>query len=256
MLSPSCRRLLTAATCLLLGCTLPVSLVQADHHEESAGWITLFDGQNLDAWTLRSPAAEGIWSVKNGVIDCNPVAGGRADKNLWSKQSFGDFTLRLEWRLKTPQGMAEIPTILPNGTYKLNQKGERVVTRMAVADSGVYVRGSSKHQINIWNWPIGSGEVYGYRNNNPDDKVRASVTPKLNADRPLGEWNTFEITMVGKDLTVILNGKVVIDQARLAEAAEFAPIALQHHGGYDAAKKTWLASSSVVQFRNIKIKEL
>ncbi len=101
----------------------------------------MFDGQNLDAWTLRSPAAEGIWSVKNGVIDCNPVAGGRADKNLWSKQSFGDFTLRLEWRLKTPQGMAEIPTILPNGTYKLNQKGERVVTRMAVADSGVYVRG-------------------------------------------------------------------------------------------------------------------
>ena len=30
-------------------------------------------------------------------------------------------------------------------------------------DSGIYLRGSSKSQVNIWCWPIGSGEVYGYR---------------------------------------------------------------------------------------------
>ena len=55
---------------------------------------------------------------------------------------------------------------------------------------------------------------------------------------------------------MVLNGQTVIDKARLAEAAEFAPIALQHHGGYDADTDTWLSSSSTVQFRNIKIKEL
>ncbi|MDB4473897.1 DUF1080 domain-containing protein [Opitutaceae bacterium] len=219
-------------------------------------WITLFDGKDLKRWTTRSDIAKDIWTVKDGVIDCSPIAEPRVDKNLWSKRSFGDFTLKLEWRISDLKGMSEIPTILPDGSYQLDDKGEKVLTTMPVADSGVYVRGSSKHQINIWNWGIGSGEVYGYRNNNPDATVRASVTPSENADKPVGEWNTFEITMQGKDLTVVLNGKTVLDKARLAEAAEFAPIALQHHGGYDAKTDTWRPSSSTVQFRNIKIKEL
>ena len=242
-----------------LGClaSLLISLSPAATSQAAdSGWLTLFDGKNLDEWTVRSDSAKGIWSVQDGTIDCSPIAGHRADQNLWSKRSFGDFTLHVEWRLKTPQGTADIPTILPDGSYQLDAKGERVMTTLPIADSGIYVRGSSKHQINIWNWPIGSGEVYGYRNNNSDAKVRASVTPKANADNPVGEWNTFEITMIGKKLTVVLNGQTVIDQAVLAEAAEYAPIALQHHGGYDAAKKTWLPSSSLVQFRNIKIKEL
>lgn len=219
-------------------------------------WITLFDGKNLKHWTMRSEIANDIWTVKDGVIDCSPIAEPRVDKNLWSKRSFGDFTLKLEWRISDLKGMSNIPTILPDGSYLLDDSGERVLTEIPVADSGVYVRGSSKHQINIWNWGIGSGEVYGYRNNNPDAKVRASVTPSENADKPVGEWNTFEITMQGKDLTVVLNGKTVLHQAHLAEAAEFAPIALQHHGGYDAKTDTWRPSSSTVQFRNIKIREM
>lgn len=223
---------------------------------DKAEWQTLFDGKNLEHWTVRSAVAEQIWTAKDGVIDCSPIAGPRVDKNLWSKRSFGDFTLKLEWRISDLKGMSSIPTILPDGSYLLDDSGEKVLTEMPVADSGVYVRGSSKHQINIWNWAIGSGEVYGYRNNNPDAKVRASVTPSENADKPVGEWNTFEITMQGKDLTVVLNGKTVLNKARLAEAAEYAPIALQHHGGYDAQTDTWLPSSSTVQFRNIKIREI
>ncbi|GAB5562846.1 MAG: DUF1080 domain-containing protein [Synoicihabitans sp.] len=223
---------------------------------EKGEWITLFDGKNLKHWMVRSEVAEKIWTAKDGVIHCDPIAQPRVDKNLWSKRSFGDFTLRLDWRISDLKGMSKIPTILPDGTYLLGENGKPVLTEMPVADSGVYVRGSSKHQINIWNWSIGSGEVYGYRNNNPDAKVRASVTPSENVDKPIGEWNTFEITMQGKDLTVVLNGKTVINKARLAEAADFAPIALQHHGGYDAKTDTWRPSSSTVQFRNIKIREL
>ena len=250
------RRILTLVASCLLGLASLSSVASADYHASDGKWITLFDGKNLDEWTVRSAVAENIWTVKDGVIDCNPIAEPRVDKNLWSKRSFGDFTLKLEWRISDLKGMSEIPTILPDGTYQKDANGNNVLTKMPVSDSGVYVRGSSKHQINIWNWGIGSGEVYGYRNNNPDAKVRASVTPSVNADKPVGEWNTFEITMDGKDLTVVLNGQTVIDQARLAEAAEYAPIALQHHGGYDTKTKTWRSSSSLVQFRNIKIKEL
>lgn len=240
---------------VLSGLFISHSLSAADSPSDGK-WLTLFNGKNIKQWTVRSDVAKDIWTVKDGVIDCNPIALPRVDKNLWSKRSFGDFTLRLEWRISGFKGMSEIPTILLDGTYKKDGNGDNVLTKMPVSDSGVYVRGSSKHQINIWNWSIGSGEVYGYRNNNPDAKVRASVTPSVNADKPIGEWNTFEITMKGKDLTVILNGQKVLNKAHLAEAAEYAPIALQHHGGYNAKTDSWLSSSSLVQFRNIKIKEL
>ena len=49
--------------------------------------------------------------------------------------------------------------------------------------------------------------------------VRAGVTPKRNADRDIGEWNTFEITMRGDRLTVVLNGEEVISDAQLPGVA-------------------------------------
>ena len=126
---------------------------------------------------------------------------------------------------------------------------------MPDSDSGIYCAATSKAQVNIWGWPVGSGEVYGYR---IDDKmppaVRAGVTPKRNADRDIGAWNTFEITMRGDRLTVVLNGEEVISNAQLPGVPARGPIALQHHG----AKKggVWTSPPSLVQFRNISIKEL
>jgi Domain of Unknown Function (DUF1080) len=70
--------------------------------------------------------------------------------------------------------------------------------------------------VNIWCWPIGSGEVYGYRTDAAmPPAVRAGVTPKKLADRDIGSWNTFEITMQGDRLTVVLNGEEVLSRAQL-----------------------------------------
>jgi hypothetical protein len=111
-------------------------------------------------------------------------------------------------------------------------------------DSGIYLRGSSKSQINIWCWSVGSGEVYGYRTDGSmPAEVRAGVTPSENADAPLGQWNRFHITMVGDRLTVVLNGKTVIENAQLPGVAERGRIALQNHG-------------SPLEFANIYIREL
>ena len=150
-----------------------------------------------------------------------------------------------------------MPVVLPSGLHKKTDKGKDIIERRANADSGLYLRGSSKSQVNIWCWPIGSGEVYGYR---MDDKkpaeVRRGVTPSENADNPVGEWNSFHITMKGDHLTVVLNGKTVLDHAQLPEIPERGPIALQHHGGYDPATKKWNPASSLVQYKNFYIRKL
>ena len=172
------------------------------------------------------------------------------------RQIVSDFTLHVEWRIKEKKGLYKVPVVLPDGSYQLDEDGKKVVHEQAGADSGIYLRGTGKAQINIWCWPIGSGEVYGYRNNQKDKVIRAGVTPKSNADKPVGEWNTFEITMKGDRLTVVLNGTTVIENAQLPGVPSEGPIALQHHGGYDETKKLWNGASSLVQFRNVKIREL
>ena len=60
--------------------------------------------------------------------------------------------------------------------------------------------------------------------------------------------------MRGDRLTVVLNGEEVISNAQLPGVAPRGPIALQHHG----AKKggVWVSPPSLVQFRNISIKEM
>ena len=85
-------------------------------------------------------------------------------------------------------------------------------------------------------------------------EVRAGVTPRKKADRPRGEWNTFEITLKGDRLWVKLNGEEVIGNAQLPGVPAEGPIALQHHGGMRNGQ--WTGPPSLVQFRNIMIKEL
>ena len=52
----------------------------------------------------------------------------------------------------------------------------------------------------------------------------------------------------------MLNGIKVIDKAQLPGIAESGPIALQHHGGKRNGQ--WNSPPSLVQFKNIFIKEL
>jgi hypothetical protein len=178
------------------------------------------------------------------------------DKNLWSEKEYGDFTLVLDWRIKeTPYVNPRVPIIRSDGTHKKDAKGKEIQISVPDSDSGVFLRGDGKSQINIWCWPTGSGEVYGYRmDKNMPAAVRAAVTPKVNADRDIGEWNTFEITMKGDRLNVKLNGQTVLENAQLPGIAQRGPLALQHHGGKNKNGE-WTSPPALVQFRNISIRE-
>lgn len=219
------------------------------------GFVSLFNGQDLTGWQVPM-GDNGHWKVLDGVIDYDAGSEAARDKNLWTAKEYRDFTLRVDWRIKeTPYLNTRVPIIKPDGTHKRDAEGREIRTTVPDSDSGILIRGNDKSQINIWCWPVGSGEVYGYRmdRNMPAD-VRAGVTPKTNADNDVGQWNTFEITVRGDRLTVSLNGKEVLKDARLPGLPPAGRIGLQHHGGQ--RNGMWTGPPSLVQFRNLSIKEL
>ena len=139
----------------------------------------------------------------------------------------------------------EAPVILSDGS--VSSRTEKV---MDAGDSGIFLRGQQKSQVNLWCWPIGSGEIYGYRTDGKlPPEVRAAATPKVRADKPVGEWNHLVITIKGEILTVVLNGQTVIDQARLPGVPAKGPIGLQHPGKP-------LTPDMPVEFANFLLKEL
>jgi Domain of Unknown Function (DUF1080) len=236
----------------LAAASLPAALAQG---APPSGFVSLFNGKDLTGWRVP-PGDNGHWKVVDGVIDYDAESEAADDKSLWTEKEFGDFVLRVDWRIKaTPYVNPNVHIVRPDGSSKRGADGKPVLMAVPDSDSGIYLRGESKAQVNIWGWPVGSGEVYGYRT---DEKmpppVRAGVTPKKLADRNIGEWNTFEITVGGNRLTVVLNGETVIDRAELPGLPPQGRIALQHHG----SKKdgVWNSPPALVQFRNISIKEL
>ncbi len=244
---PISRSILT-----LLILALPLTGTAAEKPE---GFRSLFNGEDFSGWKV--PEGDGgNWRVVDGVIDYNALSEAPGDKNLWSEESFGDFELRLDWRItSTPFVNPNVPLIKPDGSHKRDENGDDIRIAVPDSDSGIYLRGSSKSQINIWCWPIGSGEIYGYRvDRNMPAEVRAGATPLGAADNDIGEWNTFEITAIGEKVTVVLNGITVIEEARLPGMPAEGPLALQHHGRKNSDGE-WVSSPSLVQFRNIYIRE-
>ena len=245
------RLLLTLAASMLIAPT-----VRADDEEKAGphdnkppeGFQLLFNGKDLEGWQgavdigVRSKAppekiaerqaaanklAAETWTVKNGILVQSPkvdAAGKKAGLNLQTAKDYGDFEFMVDWKIEK------------------------------AGDSGIYLRGTP--QVQIWDsdnlspnlkedFHTGSGGLW----NNP--KGSKGKQPSKKADKPVGEWNTFHITMRGDKVTVKLNGEVVVDDAPLApykgfgfdKLPERGPIELQYHGD-----KLW--------FKNIYIKEL
>lgn len=222
--------------------------------EVPEGFRPLFNGRDFSGWIVPD-GDNGHWKVVNGVIDYDALSEAQGDKNLWTEQEFRDFTLIVEWRMKaTPFLNPRVAYVLPDGSHARDVQGQTLRLTLPDSDSGIYLRGSPKHQVNIWCWPIGSGELYGVR---MDPKmplhVRAGVTPRTQADRPVGEWNRFEITVRGTTVSVKLNDVLVIPPVEIPDLPERGRIALQHHGSMRDGR--WVSPPSLVQFRNIWIRE-
>jgi hypothetical protein len=181
-------------------------------------FCALFNGRDFTGWQASRGRPETDearakwqqhWTIEDGTIKFDGQG-----PDLWTSGKYKDFVLLVDWRLPRP------------------------------GDSGIYLRGQSKSQVNIWVNRLGSGEVWGYRTDaKQPEEVRQACTPSKAADKPVGEWNTFKITVKGDRLTVDLNGETVIQNAQLPNVPPEGEIALQRHG-------------DPIEFKNIFVKEL
>jgi len=241
------------ALVLLLG--INKTLAQEKNVYEEAGYTRIFNGKDLSGWMVPE-GDNGHWSVIDNVIDYDARSEATEDKNLWTEKEYEDFVLHIEWRFKGyGDHLFPLPTILPDGSYVKDQAGNTVQPLGPNSDSGILLKGVG--QTNLWCWSVGSGELWSVRNNKDlPPEVRAAAVPSENADKPVGQWNAFDVIVKGDRITVANNGVVVIHDALFPGLDVKGPLGLQHHGGVHPETGKLRGASSLVQFRNIWIKEL
>lgn len=230
-------------------------IAQENNVYADEGYVSLFNGKDLTGWMVPE-GDNGHWNVIDGVIDYDARSEAEGDKSLWSENEYEDFNLHVEWRFKGyGDHLFSMPTILPDGSYVKDEAGNVVNSMEPNSDSGILLKGVG--QTNLWCWDVGSGELWSIRNNQDlSPEVRAAAVPKENADQPVGEWNAFDIIVKGNRITIINNGVTVIDNALYPGLDTVGRIGFQHHGGINPETGKLRGASSLVQFRNIWIKEM
>jgi hypothetical protein len=105
--------MLAVATALSAG-------LRATAETPPAGFVSIFNGKDLGGW--RVPAGDnGHWRVVDGVIDYDAESEAAGEKHLWTEKEYGDFTLRVDWRIKeTPYTNPNVHIVKPDGLSKLD----------------------------------------------------------------------------------------------------------------------------------------
>ncbi|MGA2619818.1 MAG: DUF1080 domain-containing protein [Thermoguttaceae bacterium] len=218
--------------CLTLAVVCGVALLApaAAHPADNSpppGFVALFNGKDLTGWKalVGSPPSRAKMSPaqlakaqaaadkrmrEHWKVDCGVLVYDGKNDNLCTAKDYGDFEMYVDWKIG------------PNG------------------DSGIYLRGSP--QVQIWDNKIGSGGLYNNQKN-PHDPLKF-------ADKPIGQWNSMHIKMVGEKVWVWLNDELVVDNVTLENYWErdkpiypVGQIELQHHG-------------STLWFKNIYLREI
>jgi len=139
--------------------------------------ITLFNGRDLTGWRIINPKDKNGFMAQNGELITDPKQPESGEYvhygNLRTEQEFTDFNLTLE---------VNVPVENNSGIYL---KG---MYEVQVYDS--YGKDLDSHNM---------GALY------------SRITPTVNAEKPAGEWQTFDITLLDRHVTIILNGVTIID---------------------------------------------
>jgi hypothetical protein len=194
--------------------------------QAEAGFVSLFDGKTLDGWTLVGGAGPG-YVPQDGVLWVPSDGGG----NLYTNNEYRDFIFRFDFKTD------------PEGN---NGIGIRSPLEGGAAYNAMEIQVLDDSHPSYANLEPGQycGSIY---------KVAPAKRGSL---KPAGQWNSEEITAIGRHITIKINGKVVVN-ADLNKITD--PHILAEHPGMlrDHGHVGFLGHGpSAVWFRNIRIKDL
>jgi len=240
---------------ILMFCVIASFAIRAADNTPPEGFTALFNGKDLTGWKIPE-GDNGHWKVVDGVIDYDALSEAKGAKDLMHTAEYANYVVHVDWRFKeTPYTNPNVFYVLPDGSEARDVAGKPYKMSLPDSDSGIILSGNVKYQVNIWCWPIGSGEMYGVRKDNSmPPEAKAAATPRTQADNPVGQWNHFEITVKSGTVAVVLNGKTVIPEAKIPGLPEKGAVGLQHHGSMKEG--VWKSPPALIQFKNIYIKEL
>ncbi|MFT3936911.1 MAG: DUF1080 domain-containing protein [Chitinophagaceae bacterium] len=196
--------------------------------EKKQGFVSLFDGTNLDQWTGNTTG----YVVKDGAVEVNPDAGGGG--NLYTKDEFGNFIYRFEFQL-TPGANNGIGIRAP-----LEGDAAYVGMEIQVLDNEAPVY----KDLHVYQY---HGSVYGV------------IPAKRGYLLPTGEWNKEEIIANGNKIKVTLNGTVILEGDIKKASNNFKETAdHKEHPGLSrkAGHIGFLGHGDVVRFRNMRVKKM
>jgi len=198
---------------------------QMTEAEAAEGFAPLFNGRDLEGWAGDTKG----YAAEDGKIVIHPELG---SGNLYTVKEYADFTLRFEFKL------------LPAAN---NGLGVRAPVEGDAAYAGM--------EIQILE--DGSPVYWGLRPYQYHGSVYGVVPSRRGFLRPPGEWNTEEVTLEGRRVRVVVNGATVVD-ADLDEASAGGTIDGNAHPGLrrESGHIGFLGHGSLVEFRNIRLKEL
>jgi hypothetical protein len=235
-------RVFTLTAALLAGAvslTLMAAAPAAQHAE--AGFTPLFNGKDFTGWIYgqrpngtENKSGKG-YQIENGVIYSTKEDGG----NLYTEKEYANFVLRFEFRLT------------PNANNGIGIRAPLVGDAAYVGMEIQVLDDSGSQYTNLL-----PGQYHG--------SVYKVAPAKRGFQKPVGEWNTEEITADGRRITVTLNGTTIVD-CNLDEVTD--PAVLKEHqdltkpeGSRGIANTKghigFLGHGAHVEFRNIRIKVL
>jgi hypothetical protein len=201
---------------------LPATTARADQKDD--GFMPLFNGKDLSGWVMRGykSVEKDQWTVRDSVLAAKPGSGW-----LGTEKMYGDFILRLEWRV--PE----------NGNSGVYLRVPDIETDTLPTWTGVEV------QVLDDDGPAYKGKLKDYQYSG---SIYEFVPAGKRVYKGVGQWNSFEITCKGDVITVVYNGEKVAEadaakDAKLAKRPKKGFIGLQNHG-------------TAVEYRNIFIKVL
>lgn len=187
------------------------------------GFVTLFDGKTKTGWVDESDG----YLIEDGIIRCTPKG-----KFFRTDRTYSDFIIRIEYKVP------------PGGN---NGLGIRATKGGNPAFDGMEIQFLDDTHEKYKNL-----QVYQY-----NGSVYGVIPAKRGHLKPVGEWNEMEVSAIGNDIKVTLNG-TVITEGNIKEATKEGTLDKREHPGL-FNKEGYIVlcgHGDPVEFRNIRVKEI